>query len=78
NIISEITRDKYKKVYQKIFVATTIQTIRTKKMAAATLPETCLRKIFNSFNNLDYNISFKRSLVLINRYWCETLTPELW
>ncbi|CAG8835602.1 4510_t:CDS:1, partial [Racocetra persica] len=21
---------------------------------------------------------FKRSLVLINRYWCETLTPELW
>ncbi|CAG8486395.1 207_t:CDS:1 [Scutellospora calospora] len=45
---------------------------------AAALPEHCLRKIFNSFNNLEYSISFKRSLVLINRYWCETLTPELW
>ncbi|RIB20998.1 hypothetical protein C2G38_2177855 [Gigaspora rosea] len=45
---------------------------------AATLPQICLRKIFNSYNNLEYNIGFKRSLVLINRYWCETLTPELW
>ncbi|CAG8790029.1 12026_t:CDS:1, partial [Dentiscutata erythropus] len=47
-------------------------------MAAANLPEICLRKIFNSYNNLEYSIGFKRSLVLINRYWCETLTPELW
>ncbi|CAG8613965.1 14158_t:CDS:1 [Acaulospora morrowiae] len=45
-------------------------------MVVASLPVLCLQNIFN---HLKYNDFYsRRSLVLLNRYWCISLIPELW
>ncbi|RIA90313.1 hypothetical protein C1645_770209 [Glomus cerebriforme] len=44
-------------------------------MAAASLPELCLERIFKYLSN-DLNSQY--SCILINRYWCSSLISKLW
>ncbi|CAG8447491.1 13956_t:CDS:1 [Funneliformis mosseae] len=44
-------------------------------MAAASLPELCLERIFEY---LRYDLKTQYSCILINRYWCSSLIAMLW